>query len=842
MLTPTGVTVQNYISAINGDNPIHVRLVFSSQGITLDDQDIDISKRLVLEDIMNGDTDIAFGKAVMKQLTVGILNSNRVSSLVWTDEFDLEIGVDINGTTNYVKVGTFIGKQPQSINISKVINFTATDRMVKFDTLADEFFEAITYPTTVQDIYDDLCTFVGVTNVSGNELANIMSRSYAEAVFDMAGYTCRDILSWIAEACGCYAKINANGNVQMVWFTDHTSDVSIADSYEFDFDCADDTIDAIDRLNIKQVGSDADVDYPDDTGVNTYRIINNPFLSVSDASDVTTYIKPIYDRLDAFGVYLPSMVRCVGNWLVETGDIIEADINGNTVSMPVFARTLVFNGNIEDTYEATGNKSRDVYASDSDKQKVLTAKQIELIVGDKYYERKSGITIDTNGVRIFGSKELRIESGGSIDIDSTNFKINSTDGYMTSGKWTFNDKGVSYYDVDEVNPFQIGKWSERTQYAPGIYYNFQLTPSLLVGAPIVRFVTGGKNQTISHEQVLEFASRPAQDGHPGYGTFAPRGRMYLGGQGTSSFYGISVNNIHGAWINGSSSVTESIKIYTNTLQLWADEDASHEQHYMSACVEINRYTPNGSSGERLLRIRSGGNGYSLNFIGDLTGNVTGNCSGSAGSVAWGNVTNKPTVFYSGNYNWWQAPAKQLTTYKYEGQDTTTYKLPSTYCVVNVYKESNSRGVATAIKWSNSTVGMWLARLHDDTSSSNFSSWVKVHTEDDFKYNTLIQTYTIGANLSSQKVVFSYTKDNEYRNFIVTWAQDVFLFTSVGWDTSQTSITKTNLKGSNSMTITKSYTTNKIVITFTASTGTSVMSIVPLTSMITLGCSITTQAK
>ena len=32
------------------------------------------------------------------------------------------------------------------------------------------------------------------------------------------------------------------------------------------------------------------------------------------------------------------------------------------------------------------------------------------------------------------------------------------------------------------------------------------------------------------------------------------------------------------------------------------------------------------------------------FIGPLTGNVTGNCSGTAGAVAWGNVTGKPSTF------------------------------------------------------------------------------------------------------------------------------------------------------------------------------------------------------
>ena len=42
------------------------------------------------------------------------------------------------------------------------------------------------------------------------------------------------------------------------------------------------------------------------------------------------------------------------------------------------------------------------------------------------------------------------------------------------------------------------------------------------------------------------------------------------------------------------------------------------------------------------------------FIGNLTGNVTGNVSGSAGSVAWGNVTNKPEIYTKssvGTFDW-----------------------------------------------------------------------------------------------------------------------------------------------------------------------------------------------
>ena len=104
MLTPTGVTTQDYIAAIKADSPVHVRMVFNAQNITLEDQDVNITDGLVLSDILNGDIDLTFGRAVMKQLTVGILNTSRVSSLIWTDEFTLEFGVEINGSINWVKI------------------------------------------------------------------------------------------------------------------------------------------------------------------------------------------------------------------------------------------------------------------------------------------------------------------------------------------------------------------------------------------------------------------------------------------------------------------------------------------------------------------------------------------------------------------------------------------------------------------------------------------------------------------------------------------------------------------------------------------------------------------
>ena len=287
-----------------------------------------------------------------------------------------------------------------------------------------------------------------------------MNRSYSSAPVEMEGYTCRDVLSWIAEACGCYATITETGKVRMNWFTS-TSHV-VTGSEEFDVEFSDinegmtwdeadtytwDEIDnltwndvcgyqeeyAIDRIVVSQVDNGADAVYPFSmTDGNTYMIVENPFLSVSNSSEITTYIVPLYNRLIAFGGYIPFRVSCVGNWCIEAGDVITIAINSTTITVPIFTKTMSWNGFTGDEYEATGTKNRNAYTTNGNKQKVLTSKEIRLFVEGNYYELQSGIAIDPDGVKMTGGKfidiatgsslnnygHINIESGGSIDIKS----------------------------------------------------------------------------------------------------------------------------------------------------------------------------------------------------------------------------------------------------------------------------------------------------------------------------------------------------------------------------------------------------------------------------------------
>ena len=493
MITPTGVTSAQYWDAIKNGNPTHVRMVFENQNITLDDSDIYLSTGVTVTDILNGDTDLVFGKAVSKQMTTAILNSSKLDPLIWTGEFRLDFGVEIGSpaVTNWVTLGYFSGEKPNNVTSNEVIDFTAYDRMKAFDILADDYVNAIEYPATVQDIYDGLCAYVGITNVSGDELPNIMAREYASAPMDMEGYTCRDVLAWIAEASGTYAKINADGNVQLVWFNETTHVITgdeeysvesadandamtwdVADTYTWDrFDtltwndvCGYLETYSIDQYCIKLLSTDMTINYPMALGGNVYLIVDNPFLNAGSATEINNYIKPLYDRTKAFGGYLPVQIDAIGNWCIEAGDIITADVGIHTIAVPLFMKTMRWTGAVNDSYEATGNKTRATYQNEAVKEKVLNTKEIRLIVegeGENYYTRQSGIIINQYGVSISGDKYLELSTGGYMSIQTEH----------PYDKWKFDAEGLTFeghaivsdeYVLGSYITFGISPWTGET--------------------------------------------------------------------------------------------------------------------------------------------------------------------------------------------------------------------------------------------------------------------------------------------------------------------------------------------------------------------------------------------
>jgi len=459
MLTPTSGTLADYNAAVLAGNQTHARLVFPVQNITLTDADISINGGISRTSIMNPEEDLVFGRAVMDELQVKLLNGSVFTGFNWAEEFHLDMGVDMNNSTNWVTVGYFKGKKPRRTIRTDVIEFIAYDRMQAFDILADEFLASVTYPVTLETLYHDLCTYCGVSYAAGDEMADAMALTYTEDPFT-DGITCRTLLAWIAEANCCTAKINAAGNVRLTWFTDQTSNYSINSNKYFDIDIDENTVPALDSVRIASTEEEVSGFVYPVNGTNTYEIIDNPLLMFLSVTDKETIITDMVARFTALGSYIPASVTPIGNWMVETGDIIAVGYDSSsTMNMPIFNREFEWAGTGVDYYECVGNAERETVSQSAKEQYALGGK-----LSDKY-TIQSGIDIDENGIDITGQKYVRIRSGGVLDVDSQNFKLNSNERTMQSGNWHFFDGGM--YRLDEESHgykrlFEIGDASNET--------------------------------------------------------------------------------------------------------------------------------------------------------------------------------------------------------------------------------------------------------------------------------------------------------------------------------------------------------------------------------------------
>lgn len=226
MLIPTGVSVEDYNDALALEEVTHARVTFPIDNIVFQDEELE-QGGIQVSTYMNPSDSMQFGIACCAEAVIHLLNSEKTDSVNFAHEFYLEFGVEINGTINWMKIGHFSGSKPVQTIGSDMIELVAYDKMSRFDREADDFISLLTFPCTLEDIYNRLCEFVVVDNIPGDEIASVMSRQFTNAD-NFAFASCRDVLAAIAEANGCYAKVTNEGFVQLVWFDDHTSEQTLA--------------------------------------------------------------------------------------------------------------------------------------------------------------------------------------------------------------------------------------------------------------------------------------------------------------------------------------------------------------------------------------------------------------------------------------------------------------------------------------------------------------------------------------------------------------------------------------------------------------------------------------
>lgn len=258
----------------------------------------------------------------------------------------------------YIPLGGFKGERPESVR-GKLIEFTAHDKMQLFDIPAADFITGLTFPCTLKQIFEKLCNFCRVDYISANDFEN-SGKTFDKNPFKHTDYTCREILAYIAEAAGAYAKMAPGDYAEFVYFTRYPEMPTFRRIDRFEMSESEFETPSISRLEV--YSSYADQLNTSGTGDVVYGISDNPLLYAENADqavELQPYVDAIYQRIARIDPYHPSSFRAEAHPAVECGDIIQV-VNdyGETRRFPVFAQTLTWTGFAKATYENTGGVIR----------------------------------------------------------------------------------------------------------------------------------------------------------------------------------------------------------------------------------------------------------------------------------------------------------------------------------------------------------------------------------------------------------------------------------------------------------------------------------------------------
>lgn len=393
-----------------------------------------------------------------QEFTIGSAFSDYIEAEIWADpDGSLQITAgDVltyyrqDDAGNRTKVGVFYAEKPTRTkrNSYKV---TAYDTMSKLDADFSGWLHAnqAQFPKTIWQLVQLACQRAGVTLASSSLPIN---GSYSVQAFYADDLTCRQIISWAAEAAGCYAHMNADGKLQFLTYTDKRSTAKItpdgasnstayyADSLSYE----DYTVKAIEKVQIRQSDSDAGVIYPDSTtATNTYAVQGNLLLTTGTEANLKTVVQNLYNVLKNV-TYTPCKVSVPRSSGLACGQIVHVkDARGREFDTYLMSATISFG---KASFESVGSASRESSSAvNSQSYKNLTGKMLEIKTSVDGLEVKASdltgkytdLKATVDGLSSEVKKDTKITGGGNLILGSESFRNATYDG---------NASGVAYGD------------------------------------------------------------------------------------------------------------------------------------------------------------------------------------------------------------------------------------------------------------------------------------------------------------------------------------------------------------------------------------------------------------
>ena len=281
-------------------------------------------KKMTYENSSSSEESLQLGSAVSAKIELTVA---KIDELFENTEISIEIGLKLQGGAyEYVPVGIFTAEHPT--NDENSTTFTAYDRMIKTTGI---YISDLSYPAKAKDVLNEISVQCGV----------LIDTSGIDVVIEKRpeGYTCREMIGYIASLVGGFACVNRIGTIIIKWYeqTDFKLDLSrimtfekTESNYHLDYLTAN-----IDNSNSYTAGGGT-------LGVT----FDNPFMTSSGLEDV-------YNKIKGF-TYREVELKAPADIRLDVWDIITAAVNGVEYSVPIMNIVYEYDGGMSMTVKSFG--------------------------------------------------------------------------------------------------------------------------------------------------------------------------------------------------------------------------------------------------------------------------------------------------------------------------------------------------------------------------------------------------------------------------------------------------------------------------------------------------------
>ncbi|MDY4950445.1 MAG: hypothetical protein SO128_13850 [Clostridium cadaveris] len=305
------------------------------------------------------------GVTPSNMLDLTLLNSG--DTIYSTNQIKIEIGLNIGSTIEYILMGYYniddITKTDYTIKI------TAFDNMIKFET---PYFSSLGDTATLQQVVNELASKTGVQFTGSLPAYNVKK---------LEGFTCREVLGYVASLCGGNALITREGKFTIVILKDINYSIDTNNYFDYKREEVKYKISKVScKVGDKELSKGA-------LGTDSMELqFENPWVTESILTD-------IYTKLNGFN-YLGYSMKWQGDISLDLGDIVTiTDKKGVVRKHPILSQKFNYTGGLTVEMGAKGeSKNKNSFNSSGSNSNKVNRVVTELLIVNEALINKANVS------------------------------------------------------------------------------------------------------------------------------------------------------------------------------------------------------------------------------------------------------------------------------------------------------------------------------------------------------------------------------------------------------------------------------------------------------------------